>query len=43
MKTEALITISVVWTVIISLAAYFIVKVIRTPQDKSKQKHDEMK
>jgi hypothetical protein len=41
MSTEALITMISAWTVIISLAAYFMIKVIRTPQDKSKQQHIE--
>ena len=37
MSTEALITMASAWTVIISLAGYFIVKVIRTPQSKQKK------
>jgi len=41
MSTEAIITMSIAWTVIISLAGYFLSKVIRTPQDKSEQKTGE--
>lgn len=36
MSTEALITMASAWTVIICLAAYFMIKVIRTPQSKKK-------
>jgi hypothetical protein len=40
MTTKVLITILTTWTVLISLAGYFLIKVIRTPQDKSKRKID---
>jgi hypothetical protein len=37
MSTEAFITMASAWTVIISLAGYFMIKVIRTPQSKKKE------
>ncbi len=40
MSTEALITMASAWTVIISLAGYFIIKVIRTPQSKKNEGSD---
>ena len=43
MSTEALITMVIAWAVIISLAGYFLTKVIRTPQDKGKQETEDMK
>ena len=43
MSTGAFITMVTAWTAIISLAGYFLTKVIRTPQDKEKQETKDVK